>query len=72
LTIVDRWCRIVVKGGERFMLYYDDRDYYDSSNIDELYDDDLVFEDDNDNDIEDMKNSWEFDYHSIANELDDE
>jgi hypothetical protein len=35
-----------------------------------LYDDDLVFEDDND--IEDMKNSWEFDYHSIANELDDE
>jgi hypothetical protein len=54
------------------MPYYDDRDYYDSSNIDELYDDDLIFEDDNDNDIEDMKNSWEFDYHSIANELDDE
>jgi hypothetical protein len=71
LTIVDRWCRIVVKG-EEAMLYYDDRDYYDSSNIDELYDDDLIFEDDNDNDIEDMKNSWEFDYHSIANELDDE
>jgi hypothetical protein len=71
LTVVDRWCRIVVKG-EGFMLYYDDRDYYDSSNIDELYDDDLVFEDDNDNDIEDMKNSWEFDYHSIVNEVDDE
>jgi hypothetical protein len=71
LTVVNRWCRIVVKG-EEFMLYYDDRDYYDSSNIDELYDDDLIFEDDNDSDIEDMKNSWEFDYHSIANELDDE
>jgi hypothetical protein len=54
------------------MLYYDDRDYYDSSNIDELYDDDLIFEDDNDSDIEDMKNSWEFDYHSIVNEVDDE
>jgi hypothetical protein len=71
LTIVDRWCRIVVKG-EEFMPYYDDRDYYDSSNIDELYDDDLIFEDDNDSDIEDMKNSWEFDYHSIVNEVDDE
>jgi hypothetical protein len=71
LTVVDRWCRIVVKG-EGFMSYDDDRDYYDSSNIDELYDDDLIFEDDNDSDIEDMKNSWEFDYHSIANELDDE
>ena len=36
------------------MLYYDDRDYLDYNNIDELYDDDYVF-DDTDEDIEDVK-----------------
>jgi len=53
------------------MLYYDDRDYYNSENIDELYDDDYIFTD-KDDDINDIQNSWEFDYHNIASELDDD
>lgn len=53
------------------MLYYDDRDYLDYNNIDELYDDDYVF-DDTDEDIEDVKNSWEFDYHNLTDELIDD
>lgn len=54
------------------MLYYDDRDYLDYNNIDELYDDDYIFDDTDEEDIEDIQNSWEFDYHSITDELVDE
>jgi hypothetical protein len=68
LTIVDRWCRIVVKG-EGFMIYYDDRDYYNSENIDELYDH---------NDSQEVNEdptwvtSWEYNYHDLTEELIDD
>jgi hypothetical protein len=53
------------------MLYYDDRDYYDSDNIDELYDN-------NEYDSEEVSEdptwvtSWEYDYHNLADELIDD
>lgn len=50
------------------MLYYDDRDYLDYNNIDELYDDDYVFSDSE----EDSQDSWEYDYHNLADELIDD
>lgn len=50
------------------MLYYDDRDYYNSENIDELYDDEYAFAED-DNDSTDY---WEFDYHNLTDELVDD
>jgi len=49
------------------MLYYDDRDYLDYNNIDELYDD-YVFSDNE----EDSHDSWEYDYHNLADELVDD
>lgn len=48
-------------------MYYDDRDYYNSENIDELYDDEYLYTDDDDSD-----DSWEFDYHNLTQELIDE
>lgn len=50
------------------MFYYDDRDYYNADNIDELYDDEYLFEEDSD----DTFASWEYDYHRINDELVDE
>ena len=47
-------------------MYYDDRDYYNSENIDELYDDEYLYTDD------DSDDSWEFDYHNLTQELIDE
>lgn len=41
------------------MLYYDDRDYYDPDNIDELYD----------SEEDAYDNEWEYNYHNIAEEL---
>lgn len=51
------------------MLYYDDRDYLDYNNIDELYDhsDNYGFDDE---EYED--NVWEYDYHNMTNELVDD
>lgn len=48
------------------MLYYDDRDYLDYNNIDELYDQDDTFTEDDDT------NSWEYDYHNLTEELIDD
>jgi len=49
------------------MLYYDDRDYYNSENIDDLYDeDDMIFED------EGTESDWEYDYHNLTEELIDD
>lgn len=51
------------------MLYYDDRDYLDYNNIDELYDseDSYVFADEDDHD-----DTWEYDYHNLADEMVDD
>ena len=52
------------------MLYYDDRDYfYNADNIDDLYEDDMIFEDDSE---EEAYNSWEYDYHNLHDELIDD
>lgn len=54
------------------MLYYDDRDYFDYNNIDELYeDDDYVFSDESDEDESDAS-VWEYDYHNLTDELIDD
>lgn len=50
------------------MLYYDDRDYLDYNDIDELYDDEYVFSEDE----QDTQDSWEYDYHNLADELIDD
>lgn len=48
------------------MLYYDDRDYfYDSDSIDDLYDDEMIFEDSED----ESDDPWEYNYHDLTNEL---
>ena len=53
------------------MPYYDDRDYfYDSDSIDELYEDDMIFEDEQYED--NASTSWEYDYHNITDEIIDE
>lgn len=52
------------------MLYYDDRDYLDYNNIDELYDDDYVFSDESDDDSD--ASVWEYDYHNLTDELIDD
>lgn len=49
------------------MFYYDDRDYYDADNIDELYDDDEYVFDDHDDD--DTTQAWEYDYHNLTDEI---
>jgi hypothetical protein len=53
------------------MLYYDDRDYLDYQNIDDLYEDDMIFEDEEE-ELEELPSSWEYDYHSLTKELVDE
>lgn len=53
------------------MLYYDDRDYFDYNNIDELYDDDYVFSDESDED-DSSAGVWEYDYHNLTDELIDD
>jgi hypothetical protein len=53
------------------MLYYDDRDYLDYNDVDELYEDDYEFTDD-DEDMESFSRSWEFDYHNLTEEIIDE
>jgi hypothetical protein len=53
------------------MYYYDDRDYfYDSDSIDELYDDEMLFEEEPNE--EDTYTDWEYNYHDIADELVDD
>ena len=53
------------------MLHYDDRDYFDYKNIDELYeDDDYVFSDESDNESD--AGVWEYDYHNLTDELIDD
>lgn len=52
------------------MHYYDDRDFfYDSDSIDDLYDDEMIFEEEED---DDTFAEWEYDYHRITDELTDE
>lgn len=51
------------------MLYYDDRDYYDSENIDELYDND-EYEEVNEDPT--FVTSWEYNYHDLTDELVDD
>lgn len=53
------------------MLYYDDRDYLDYQNIDDLYDDDMIFEDEQE-ETEELPPSWEYDYHNLTDELVDD
>ena len=54
------------------MPYYDDRDYfYHGDDIDELYDDDMIFEEDSAEDTY-VSSSWEYDYHNLTEELIDE
>ena len=50
------------------MLYYDDRDYLDYNNLDELYDNDDTygFDDEESDDV------WEYDYHTMTDELIDD
>ncbi len=52
------------------MLYYDDRDYYDSDNIDELYDNEYDSEEVSDDPT--LATSWEYNYHDLAKELIDD
>lgn len=52
------------------MPYYDDRDYYNADNIDDLYDDEMIFEEEDDND--DVFTAWEYGYHNLTNELVDD
>lgn len=54
------------------MLYYDDRDYLDYENIDDLYEDDMIFEDDQEEVLEELRSSWEYGYHNLTDELSDE
>jgi len=51
------------------MMYYDDRDYYDSKNIDELYDHDDSQEV---NEDPTCVTSWEYNYHDLTEELIDD
>lgn len=54
------------------MPYYDDRDYfYSAENIDDLYDDDMIFEEEA-SDEDDLRNTWEYDYHNLTEELIDD
>ena len=53
------------------MLYYDDRDFYNSDNIDELYENDEVSDIHNEC-KQDFYSAWEYDYHNITNELVDD
>jgi hypothetical protein len=57
--------------GEETMPYYDDRDYLDYQNIDDLYEDDMIFEDEQE-ELEELRSSWEYDYHNLTEELVDE
>ncbi len=52
------------------MLYYDDRDYLNYEDIDDLYDEDIEI----DTDTNEYHNEHEFDcyYHKIADELIDD
>lgn len=54
------------------MLHYDDRDYLDYNNIDELYDDYTFDEDKGDSEDPTWTSSWEYDYHNITDELIDD
>lgn len=47
------------------MLYYDDRDYYNADNIDELYDSEEVYT----NQEDDTYSEWLYDYHKLADEI---
>jgi hypothetical protein len=53
------------------MLYYDDRDFYNSDNIDELYENDEVSDIHNEYE-ENIHTAWEYDYQNIASELVDD
>ena len=52
------------------MLYYDDRDYfYNSENIDELFDD---YDSEEVNEDPTFVTSWEYNYHNLTDELVDD
>ncbi len=53
------------------MLYYDDRDYLNYEDIEDLYENDIVFEDYQE-ELEEVRSSWEYDYHNLTEELVDE
>jgi hypothetical protein len=53
------------------MLYYDDRDYLNYEDIEDLYENDIVFEDSQE-ELEEVRSSWEYDYHNLTEELVDE
>lgn len=53
------------------MLYYDDRDYLDYNNIDELYDADDYVSEEVDEDPT-FVTSWEYNYHNLTDELIDD
>jgi hypothetical protein len=49
------------------MLYYDDHDYLNYEDIEDLYENNIVFED-----VEEVRSSWEYGYHNITDELVDD
>jgi hypothetical protein len=71
LTVVDRWCRIVVKGEETMLC--DNNDYLNYEDIEDLYENDIVFENKQE-ELEDLihRSSWEYDYHNLTEELVDD
>jgi hypothetical protein len=53
------------------MPYYDDRDYLNYDDIDDLYEDDMIFEEEQE-EVEELRSCWEYDYHNITDELVDD
>ena len=49
----------------------DNNDYLNYEDIEDLYENDIVFEDKQE-EVEELRSSWEYDYHNLAQELVDD
>lgn len=49
----------------------DNNDYLNYEDIEDLYENDIVCEDKQE-ELEDLRSSWEYDYHNLAQELVDD
>ena len=49
----------------------DNDDYLNYKDIEDLYENDIVFEDKQE-EVEELRSSWEYDYHNLAQELVDD
>ena len=49
----------------------DNDDYLNYEDIEDLYENDIVFEDKQE-EVEELRSSWEYDYHNLAQELVDD